>query len=314
MVPYLMPRNSVGNQGTNSMLTRQKILLRILADAGGKCTKIQLTKLSFLLANEGRSDQLKTFYEFLPYLYGPYSFTLNHEIDSLVRFGYVKLPEENDIELTNIGKKNSALHRDPRLDRDFELLHNSYGSLSQNALLTRVYEKYPWYTANSKSISKRKSSVKQAQCANYTVGYQSFQVDGLLNHLLHEGIAALIDTRSNPISRRFGFHKSTLQRLCKSVGIVYTHIPELGVPSSWRQELDSEAAYQELFRRYTNEILSEQATILKTVAVDMKQRPTALLCREKEPKCCHRSFLAEKLKTLNGLKIIELGVANAGSV
>jgi len=296
------------------MLTRQKILLRILADTGGKCTKIQLTKLSFLLANEGRSDQLKTFYEFLPYLFGPYSFTLNHEIDTLVRFGYIKLPEENDIELTTIGKKASRLNSDPRLDRDFELLHTSYGSLNQNVLLTRVYEKYPWFTANSKTVNKRKATIEPAICANYTIGYQTFQVDGLLNHLMHCGIAKLIDTRSNPISRRFGFHKSTLMRLCQSVGLRYEHIQELGVPSSWRQELETESAYNALFQRYEREILLKQEKILTEVASNMKTGPTALLCREADPVHCHRSHLASKLQTLNNLAVIDLGVSNARDI
>lgn len=293
------------------MLTRQKILLRILAESGGKCSKIQLTKLGFLLANEGRSEQLKGFYEFLPYLFGPYSFTLNHEIQSLVRFGYVKLPEENDIEITSLGMKTSKTYREPRLDRDFELLLSTYGELGQSALLNRVYEKYPWFTAKSKIAAKRKAQIKPASCANFTIGYQSFQVDGLLNHLMHSGISRLIDTRSNPISRRFGFHKSTLKRLCQSVGLAYDHIPELGIPSQWRQELETEVAYNKLFQRYVDEILSANGPILASVAREMTEAPTALLCREKEAHHCHRTQLATKLRTINNLNVIDLGAADA---
>ncbi len=291
------------------MLTRQKILLHLLTKAGGQCSKIQLTKLSFLLAKEGRSEQLKTFYEFVPYLYGPYSFTLNHELEHLERNGFVELPGKNIIALTKYGKGNSTFDQDPRLGRDFELLNGNYGGLSQNKLLDQVYEKYPWFTINSKAVNSRKGSKTQSRCANYTIGYQSYQVDGLLNKLLECGISKLIDTRNNPISRRYGFHKSTLSRLCQSVGIQYEHLPQLGIPSKWRQELESESAYEALFNRYELEILVREKTSVLELANNMNVIPTALLCQEAEPGHCHRTRLAKKLESLNNLPIVDLGVS-----
>jgi uncharacterized protein (DUF488 family) len=296
------------------MLTRQKILLQILVKADGQCTKIELTKLSFLLAKEGRSEQLKTFYEFVPYLFGPYSFTLNHELEHLVRSGFIKLPDENIIELTAFGKKNAPSEHDPRLLRDFELLQMNYLRLSQSKLVDRVYEKYPWFTLNSKSTEKRKVTKKLATCANYTIGYQTFQVDGLLNRLLESGISKLIDTRSNPISRRYGFHKSSLSRFCQNVGLQYEHLPQLGIPSSWRQELNSEKAYIALFDRYEKEILAKEKNFVADVANNMLKSPTALLCQEAEPVHCHRTRLAKTLESLNRLPIVELGARCATAI
>lgn len=288
------------------MLTRQKILLRLLGDNDGQCSKLQLTKLSFLLAREGRSDHLKTFYEFVPYKFGPYSFTLAHELGSLSKEGLVSMTEENQIELTAKGKKLSKQTLEVRLSRDIELLHQNYSNIEQKKLIDLVYKKFPWFTANSQFPSKRKARKVTAKFVNYTIGYQAFQVDGLLNRLLESGIKCLIDTRSNPISRRYGFHKSTLSKLSDLVGIKYEHHPEVGIPSSWRQELHTDNEYKILFKRYESEILKEAKGSVKSLAAAMKEEPTALLCRESLARHCHRTVLAKRLQEINNLEIVDL--------
>lgn len=287
------------------MLTRQKIVIRLLGDGGGTQTKLELTKLCFLLAKEGRSEHLKTFYEFVPYKFGPYSFTLAHELGNLAKDGLLVTQNET-VELTAKGKKVYRQALEARLARDIELLWHNYSELDQKELIDRVYKKYPWFTVNSQFSSKRKMQKSTADCANYTIGYQSFQVDGLLNKLLECGIGTLIDTRSNPVSRRYGFHKSSLSKLCSSVGIVYSHRPEVGIPSSWRQELETDAEYRKLFHRYEVEILPAQTEAVREIAWQMSDGPAALLCRESEPAHCHRTILANSLSKINGLKIVDL--------
>lgn len=279
-----------------------------MADSGGHCTKMQLAKLTFLLAREGRSDQLKTFYEFVPYLYGPYSFTLNHELDNLVRSGLLLLPTDEKLELTKEGQKAVGSKLDARLLRDLELLEKNYGKLDQNSLVDEVYKKYPWFTLNSANKRKRNATQVEAPCANYTIGYQGFQVDGLLNKLLETGIKTLVDTRSNPISRRYGYHKSTLQKLCQKVGVKYEHLPELGIPSDWRQDLENELAYSVLFERYEESVLGTQTQVIAKLSERVTTAPTAFLCRESNPSECHRSRLAGALRKLNGLPIVDIGV------
>ncbi len=288
------------------MLNRQKILLRLLGDNGGQFSKLQLTKLSFLLAQEGRSEQLKTFYEFVPYKYGPYSFTLTHELGSLVKEGLIIISDNEQVELTVKGKKLCRQALEVRLSRDIELLNQNYKSFEQNKLIDFVYDKYPWFTANSQFPSKRKAKKVAAKCVNYTIGYQAFQVDGLLNRLLECGIKCLIDTRSNPISRRYGFHKSSLSKLSELVGIKYEHRPEVGIPSSWRQELHTDNEYKILFKRYEAEILKEAKDSVKWLADTMRQEPTVLLCRETLAKHCHRTVLARQLHEINNLEIVDL--------
>lgn len=115
------------------MLIRQKLLLRLLSDCGGSCSKLQLMKLAFLLAREGRSEQLKTFMSFVPYKYGPYSFGLTHELNSLVRDELVSISDKDVIELIPKGKKLSRLALEPRLSRDVELVNQNYRALEQKS-------------------------------------------------------------------------------------------------------------------------------------------------------------------------------------
>ena len=70
------------------MLHRQKALLSILQQVGGQATTLQLMKWAFLLGQETQSHGGKTFYQFIPYRYGPYSFTLNRETDTKRRCHY----------------------------------------------------------------------------------------------------------------------------------------------------------------------------------------------------------------------------------
>jgi len=67
------------------MLIRQKVILSLIDQMGnqspsgnhGKVSRLQLVKWAFLLENERK---MKTFYQFVPYHYGPFSFTLYHEL------------------------------------------------------------------------------------------------------------------------------------------------------------------------------------------------------------------------------------------
>jgi hypothetical protein len=72
------------------MLNRQKCLLLMAERAGRPVTHLELTKWAFLLAQESLSGGGPAFYDFLPYKYGPFSFTLFHEADHLVRNGYLE--------------------------------------------------------------------------------------------------------------------------------------------------------------------------------------------------------------------------------
>lgn len=288
------------------MLTRQKVLLFLLANSNGSSSRTRLIKLAFLLFKQGKSDWLQTFYEFVPYLYGPFSFTLAHELDCMLRNGMLRFNERDRIELTDDGYRLANQLHEPQLSKDLDALKTEYGALNQNSFIESIYQNFPWFTVNSTKVDKQKTKKQHAQCANYTIGYQAYQVDGLLNILLKQGIKCLVDTRINPISRRYGFHKSTLLSLCQKVGISYIHKPEFGIPSAWRKELETEEDYKKLFERYELEILDRRNSALAQLASEIANEPSALLCQESDHKHCHRSRLALRLSRLNKLPVCEL--------
>ena len=49
---------------------------------------------------------------------------------------------------------------------------------------------------------------------------------------------------------KYGFSKKQLKTACNGVGIEYIHIPEVGIESDKRQELNTQADYDKLFKLY----------------------------------------------------------------
>ena len=285
------------------MITRQRIILSLLDHAGGSASRLQFVKWAFLFGEE-RQDSA-AFYQFVPYQVGPFSFTLYHEMAGLIRQQLIDAPDDRQLQLTAHGKA-AAKALDPASQQAVDRFWRRYGGLPTAKLVDLVYRRHPWFTINSKRKDLRAVERPRAECAIYTAGYQGLQIEGLLNLLLTSGIEALIDVRHNPISRRYGFHKSTLGDLCGRLGLRYRHVPELGVPSAWRRHLDSPLDYSRLLARYEKEILPHVGRALETVAAQMTGRPSVLLCQEADPALCHRSRLARLLARLTFLAVSDL--------
>jgi len=288
------------------MLARQKALVSILQEAGGSASRVQLMKWAFLLGIETPSHGGSSYYRFVPYLHGPHSFALYQEIDSLLRDGVL---ENGNDELKwrlkePVERQNLDLPRPVKTDLRY--IMSKYGSMSRRQLLEMVYERYPWFTINCEDASKRRVSRPVADVAVYTIGYEGLSVDDFLNRLLENGVQCLLDVRNNPVSRRYGFHKSTLSRLCGFLGVEYFHFPELGIPSSSREELHGKEDYERLFKEYKHSILPAQSKTLKRLARIVNDRPGVLVCMEADPTYCHRTTLAEALSPIAQLPVTHL--------
>jgi len=142
-----------------------------------------------------------------------------------------------------------------------------------------------------------------ASPAVYTIGYEGCSVDRLLNVLMRRGIQRIIDVRRNPVARRYGFHKGALDRLCGEVGIGYVHVPELGIPSELRRNLDGPDARAKLFEDYDTELLPRQPGAIAKIARMMTDLPTALMCMEADPAMCHRSRVARAVSSVTDLRV-----------
>ena len=133
------------------------------------------------------------------------------------------------------------------------------------------------------------------------MGYEGVSLERFLRALLVQDIRLLSDVRRNTLSMKFGFSKGRLSRSCEALGIQYVHMPELGIASSERRNLDGPAAYEKLFDEYEKTTLRSADNSLNSIRdlVSIHKR-IVLVCFEGCRGECHRSRLAAALQRLDG--------------
>jgi len=287
------------------MIERQRVLLSFVDRWGRVTPKTHLMKWLFLMREEqpqalGRS----AFYEFVPYKFGPFSFQAYRDIAALEHAG---LLEEGELTVPSDAhpQVRDELRKLPRrATAGVEEILRTYGNVAREELLLDVYDRYPWYATRSELRNRKRR--KPAAAAVYTVGYEGRTIDGLLDHLLRSGIERLIDVRKNAMSRKYGFAGRTITRLCADVGIEYVHVPTLGIPSSMRVDLSSQAAYDRLFDSYEAEILPDATGSIASVADLCAERASVLMCFEASSCQCHRGRLAPRVAAQSDLEVKHL--------
>lgn len=136
-----------------------------------------------------------------------------------------------------------------------------------NELVALTYKRYP-YTATRSEIAERvlagdAAALERISSARpgadgprvQTIGYEGHTLESYLNVLLQAGVSLLCDVRRNPISRKYGFSKKALSKGCEGVGLGYEHVPELGIDSSQRRNLNTQSDYDALFAEYERDAL-----------------------------------------------------------
>lgn len=278
---------------------RRKILLALLEMFGGKLSAIQLQKYLFLFTR----NQMTRAFSFVPYKYGCFSFQANQDMTTLGTYGYVE-ECDNGYVLKNHGNYLAQLDMfDQQLMRN---IYDEFGQMSQNELVRHIYVKYPFYAINS-TIASTLLSPDEMEKVNaqrprksgrklFTIGYEGVTLEDYLKRLILENIHVLCDVRKNAFSQKYGFNKSQLENACKSVGIKYVHVPDLGIESDKRQDLRSQHDYDILFAEYDRTIIPQNQQALRYVYdLILKEERVALTCFEKDPKQCHRSRVAKAL-------------------
>ncbi|PUU67828.1 DUF488 domain-containing protein, partial [Flavobacterium sp. WLB] len=182
-----------------------------------------------------------------------------------------------------------------------------YGKMSNDTLIKHTYINYPYYATksliaesilNKEQINKINSQKKQSnETILFTIGYEGISLEHYLNKLVLNDVKLLVDVRKNPLSMKFGFSKTLLSKYCESLGINYLHIPEVGINSDQRQELNTQKDYDELFERYKKTTLTETDSYqLKIIELLKKYNRIALTCFEADVCQCHRKPLAESIE------------------
>jgi uncharacterized protein (DUF488 family) len=292
----------------NDVLTRQKTVLALLSQMNRPLSRTFFVKLVFLLRQEPGLKNETTFYDFVPYKYGPFSFALYRELANLRRDGYVT-PDEERLALCE-RTMDRAKERIDELPMEFrkavDKVVEQCGGKSQTELVEDVYTSYPWYATKSELTDLRpKSSIRanKACPAVYTAGYEGKSVDAFFNDLLKNGIQLIIDVRANPVSRRYGFSKKHFCEIAKYLGLDYRHFPELGIPRKYRVDLSDFDSYQRLMKQYEQEMLPKLGNKIEEVGKLMEEIRAVLVCVEKDVRCCHRSRLAGAIARRTGMKV-----------
>ena len=129
----------------------------------------------------------------------------------------------------------------------------------------------------------------------FTIGYEGVTQAELIKALQVAGVALLADVRAVPLSRRPGFSKNILATGLREAGIDYVGLKALGTPPEGR-EAARRGDHARLAAVYAGQLELPDAMLqgarLRELAAE---RPTALLCFERNPHSCHRSLLIEAI-------------------
>lgn len=125
----------------------------------------------------------------------------------------------------------------------------------------------------------------------FTIGYEAATMDDFLRALTDAGVERVIDVRALPLSRRPGFSKTPLRNALAGAGIDYVHLRALGTPAEGR-EAARKGRHADLQRIYAAQLDLPEAIVAAAQMRELAaEKPSALLCFEREPAGCHRSLL-----------------------
>jgi uncharacterized protein (DUF488 family) len=129
----------------------------------------------------------------------------------------------------------------------------------------------------------------------YTIGYEGTDIDRFVATLRAVGVHLLADVRALPLSRKKGFSKNGLRVRIEQEGMQYVHLGALGDPKEGRDA--ARAGRFDQFRRIYNRHLAqaEPQEQLRELGALVDQRPTCLMCFERDPTECHRLIVASQL-------------------
>ena len=127
----------------------------------------------------------------------------------------------------------------------------------------------------------------------FTIGYEGATVPEFIAALQKADVRRVIDVRALPLSRRPGFSKSPLGAALEEAGVEYVHLRALGTPAEGRAAARA-GRHKDMARIYAGKLELPEASAQGAQMIELaRERPSALLCFEREPAHCHRSLLLD---------------------
>lgn len=125
----------------------------------------------------------------------------------------------------------------------------------------------------------------------FTIGYEATTMGEFLDALKSAGVERVIDVRAVANSRRPGFSKTPLRNALAEVGIDYVHLRALGTPPDGRTAARA-GRHDDLKRIYAVQLDLPEAIVAAAQMRELaREKPSALLCYERDPAGCHRTLL-----------------------
>ena len=138
----------------------------------------------------------------------------------------------------------------------------------------------------------------------FTIGYEGATVGEFLQALTDAGVKRVIDVRAVPNSRRPGFSKTPLRNALAGEGIEYVHLRALGTPADGRAAARA-GRHEDLIRIYAGQLELPEAIAEGAQMVDLAgEKPSAVLCYERDPAGCHRTLLLSAVAS--GAEVVHL--------
>ena len=281
------------------MFYRRKILLALLQLFDNELDKIRLQKLLFLFTQQ----QTKKDYDFVPYKFGCFSYSANADLTAMAQKG-ILLETEKRFSLNDKTDYLATLREEDKLY--LQQIKSQFSTATNDDLIRYTYIYYPYWATKS-TVAKEKLSANEYrnvmqykphsdETILFTIGYEGVSLEEYLNRLIRNDVRVLVDVRRNPLSMKYGFSKSQLMRYCDSLDIEYLHLPEVGIASDKRQELNTQADYDKLFASYRETNLSKTIPVQKRILELLQQKERiALTCFEANIAQCHRKHLADAI-------------------
>jgi len=191
-------------------------------------------------------------------------------------------------------------------------MYKEFENKNEKEIINFVYSNYPYYSLKSEIIDKYlnidiieglNKKYKNSSEKLFTIGYEGISIDEYLNKLILNNVKVLCDVRKNPISMKYGFSKKQLKDYCSKLGIEYIHIPELGIESNKRKNLNTDEDYNLLFEEYKTETLPfKRDFLVRIIELIRIYNRVALTCFESDHKHCHRNKVSEELLNFKTFK------------
>lgn len=249
----------------------------------------------------------KNHYDFFPYKFGCFSFLSYQDKRVLIKQGVLEDAEKFSLSEIYRGKKqylDSLKHEDKLTLNKFAAQHKK---IKGKELVKKTYRDFPYYASKSEIAEKVMNENELSEISNsvdsdnkkalFTLGYEGLTIDAYIDKLISNNIKLVIDVRKNPLSMKYGFSKNRMKTYLEKAGIDYAHIPGLGIISKQRENLNTKADYNELFKLYKKEVLSEnEKDIDRVIQLLNDYNRAALTCFEADHTYCHRHKVTDWIK------------------